>query len=317
MLGANLSQLLIESRLLIGREHGEDLIAQRARTLGIARAAGGMRLRVVAEEVLGLLLLLRGEPDRCQALHPLVVRMLARVAQTLRGRRRGDRRRGNLCRDGNRQGECRDGRGHKQDFHGFMIPGRPAEVPEGRIRKAAPSAELPGEFQGARSPRDDLELRAAGILEKYRRICVEIRRALDAFCSEPFEQRFKLHQPADVRPKRDARQAGNVVASFDEADEKRGPVGLRLFVKLDCVVRMLGRRLVPLAVVVDVRKAFARQAELRHQFVVECLDGRERGDAAIDVIVTGERGHGAYAYGSIAIAFTASDACASNRLKFS
>lgn len=80
MLGANLSQLLIESRLLIGREHGEDLIAQRARTLGIARAAGGMRLRVVAEEVLGLLLLLRGEPDWRQALHPLVVRMLTGVA---------------------------------------------------------------------------------------------------------------------------------------------------------------------------------------------------------------------------------------------
>ena len=181
VLGADLLQFLIEMRLLIGREQREDPVAQRACALRIARAADGMRLRVLPEEVLRLLLLRRRQSDRREAFHPAVVRVIAGTALTLYG---CGGWRDDLCRDGNRQGQCREGRGHKQDFHGTMIPGRPGGMPEGRIRKADLPAGLPGEFQRAWGARDDLEFRAAGVLEEDCRIGVEVGRALDAFSAE-------------------------------------------------------------------------------------------------------------------------------------
>ena len=64
VLGAQLLKFLLEARLLVGCEDREDLIVQRVRSLGIARAPHRMLLGVLAEDVLDLLLLLSRETDR-------------------------------------------------------------------------------------------------------------------------------------------------------------------------------------------------------------------------------------------------------------
>lgn len=63
VLGSQLLQLLLKTSLLIRGEHGEDLVAQCMRCLRVARASDRMLLRVLTEDVLHLLLLLRRKAD--------------------------------------------------------------------------------------------------------------------------------------------------------------------------------------------------------------------------------------------------------------
>lgn len=71
---------------------------------------------------------------------------------------------------------------------------------------------------------------------------------------------------------------------FDEADEGCWPIRCGRLVVLNRVIGLALRRVVPIACGVDKRFALARQAELGHQLVVECLYHAERPNARIDVI---------------------------------
>lgn len=65
--------LLTESGLLIGREHAEDLLAQRAARGRIGLAAGGMALPELAQDRLDLLLLIGRKIQGPKALIPAAV----------------------------------------------------------------------------------------------------------------------------------------------------------------------------------------------------------------------------------------------------
>ena len=65
--------LLLELRLLSGRQHAEDLFVEGFRSGRIARAPGGMSRGELIEEVLNLLLLLGREIDAGEPLRPTVI----------------------------------------------------------------------------------------------------------------------------------------------------------------------------------------------------------------------------------------------------
>jgi len=72
-LRTHLRHLLLELGLLIGGQHVEDVVAQLARSLRIARAAGRMRLGVLIEEVLNFVVLIVGERDASEQLRPAAI----------------------------------------------------------------------------------------------------------------------------------------------------------------------------------------------------------------------------------------------------
>lgn len=125
MLSFERLHLLLELRLLSGRQHAEDLFVEGFRSGRIARAPGGMSRGELIEEVLNLLLLLGREIDAGEPLRPTVIFVgrLVRLPLAL-GWCLGRRLR-LLSGHGNRHGQSREQRGYAGDLHGPIIPGGP------------------------------------------------------------------------------------------------------------------------------------------------------------------------------------------------
>lgn len=165
-----------------------------------------------------------------------------------------------------------------------------------------------------RAPGNQLEFGPAGILKEDGRVRFEILVAFDVAGAHGFQKAFELEHPGELYPKCNPRQTWLVIGSLDEPEEAGRSTGVAAFEVFDRVVTVLAGDLVPFARFVYVPEMFVGQAELGHECVVERFDCRERAHATVDVIEALEPNQ---AFGLIATAFTASEACASKRLKFS
>jgi hypothetical protein len=131
---AALLHLLVILALLIGRQYAEDLLAQIARRLLVARASLRMCLGVLIDHRLYPLLLVAGEIDGPESLHPAVLKLPFAGSRAILGLpgRRGSLLSlcGQRAHECDKQGACRE----NVHLHTHDVNGSAHRAPERPIR---------------------------------------------------------------------------------------------------------------------------------------------------------------------------------------